>query len=474
MGLIGLGVMGRNLALNMADKGVAVAAYDPWPEASARFAESLTHPPVPSITVAETPADLVAALVPPRAVLIMVKAGEPVDAVIETLTPLLSAGDTLIDGGNSEYHDTRRRTAALGAKGVHFIGLGVSGGEEGARHGPSLMAGGSPDAWETCRVVLEAIAARFEGQPCCARVGTDGAGHFVKMIHNGIEYGIMQAIAETFVLLRDLGGLSHAAMAEIFRDWATGDLSSYLIEITATILGRRDDLGDGPLVEAILDTAGQKGTGRWSSEAALALGIPTPTITEAVFARALAALKDERVATAAGLSGPAAPAGPLPDPLGWNGSASVDAARQALLGSLIVTYSQGLTVIQAGAAEYGWDTDLATVADIWRDGCVIRARLLDDIARAYRGKETPGSLLRAPSFARRLEACQDGWRRTVALAVTRGVPVPALSSALAYLDGARSETLWANMIQAQRDYFGAHTYQRVDRPGTFHTAWGES
>ncbi|MQX38378.1 NADP-dependent phosphogluconate dehydrogenase [Roseospira navarrensis] len=469
MGIVGLGVMGRNLALNMTDHGVTVAVFDPWPDALTRFAVSLNGAAHGRVTVAETPADLVAALPRPRTILIMVKAGEPVDGVIGDLAPLLDPGDTLIDGGNSLFHDTMRREAALRARDLHFIGLGVSGGEEGARHGPSLMAGGDPAAYEASRAVLESIAARFDGAPCCALVGADGAGHFVKMIHNGIEYGIMQVIAEAFALLRDAGGLDHAAMAGIFRRWSQTDLASYLIEITATILARKDDLGDGPLVEAILDTAGQKGTGRWSSEAALDLGVPAPTITEAVYARALAAQKAERVATAAVLGGPAAPAEPAPawDPDG----PEVEAVRQAVLGAVISTFAQGLAVIRAGAQANGWDTDLAAVARIWRAGCVIRAALLDDIAAAVGAADAPGSLLQAPAFARRLEAAQDGWRRTVALAVMTGVPVPGLSSALAYVDGARSERLPANLIQAQRDHFGAHTYERLDRPGTFHTEW---
>jgi len=473
MGVVGLGVMGRNLALNMADHGFSVAVYDPWPDARTRFAAGLNGS-VDRVVLAETPADLVAALPRPRTILIMVKAGEPVDAVIADLAPLLEAGDTLIDGGNSHYPDTMRRENALRAQGLSFIGLGVSGGEDGARHGPSMMAGGAAEAYAQCRTVLEAIAARFAPDtfdaPCCARVGGDGAGHFVKMIHNGIEYGIMQMIAEAFVLLRDVGRLDHPTMAAVFRRWNETDLASYLIEITATILDRRDDLADGPLVEAILDTAGQKGTGRWSSEAALELGIPTPTITEAVFARALASLKDERVATAAILSGPpvaASDPGAPWDPKG----AEVEAVRQALLGAVISTFAQGLAVIRAGAREHGWDTDLATVAEIWRAGCVIRAALLDDIASAFRAPDAPATLLQAPAFAHRLMDVQNGWRRTVALGVLRGVPMPALSSALAYVDGARGAQSSANMIQAQRDYFGAHTYERIDRPGTFHTEW---
>lgn len=467
MGVVGLGVMGRNLALNMADHGFSVAAYDPWPEARSTFAADLGEAAA-HVTVTEAPAALVAALPRPRTILIMVKAGAPVDAVIDDLSALLEAGDTLIDGGNSHYRDTMRREQALRARGLHFIGLGVSGGEEGARHGPSMMAGGDPVAYDRCRAVLESIAARFGDASCCARVGTDGAGHFVKMIHNGIEYGIMQVIAEAFLLLRDVGRLDHATMAGVFRRWNGTDLASYLIEITASILARRDDLADGPLVEAILDTAGQKGTGRWSSEAALDLGTPTPTITDAVFARALASLKSERVATSAVLPGPAvSDDAPAWDPQG----PEVEAVRQALLGAVISTFAQGLAVIRAGAREHGWDTDLAAVAGIWRAGCVIRAALLDDIAAAFRAPDAPETLLQASAFARRLTDVQDGWRRTVALGVLRGVPMPGLSSALAYVDGARSARSGANLIQAQRDFFGAHTYERMDRPGSFHTEW---
>jgi 6-phosphogluconate dehydrogenase len=465
IGVIGLGVMGRNLALNMAEKGFSVAAYDPWEEAREKFAVGLSPGEAERIIVAETPGDLVAALAAPRTILIMVKAGEPVDGVIESLLPHLEKGSTLIDGGNSHYLDTIRREAALQAAGCHFIGLGISGGAEGARHGPSLMAGGAQAAYDQARPVLETIAARFGGTPCCARVGGDGAGHFVKMIHNGIEYGVMQLIAEAFVLLRDAGGLTHGEMAETFRRWNDTELSSYLVEITAGILGKKDDFSPAPLVEMILDKAGQKGTGRWSSEAALELGIPVPTITEAVFARALAALKEERVAAGKVV------AGPSPRPAIGSRDAFVENVRQALLGATIVTYAQGLAVIEAASEARNWSIDLADVAAIWRAGCVIRARLLDEVMRAFQGAGKPRNLICAPAFAALLTSAQGSWRQAVCVAIESGIPVPGLSSALAYFDGYRSPRLWANMIQAQRDYFGAHTYERTDRKGSFHTEW---
>ena len=470
MGLVGLGVMGRNLALNMADHGAAVVAHDPWPEARAAFATALDEAPDARVSVAETVADMVAALPRPRAVLIMVKAGDPVDAVLESLLPLLEAGDTVIDGGNAHYRDTQRRETALRGRGLAFIGLGVSGGEAGARHGPALMAGGDAAAFETCRPLLEAIAARFAGDPCCALVGGAGAGHFVKMVHNGIEYALMQAIAEAFHLMRDAGGLTHDAMATVFERWNEGELAAYLIEITAIVLRRPDDLADGPLVEAILDTAGQKGTGRWSSEAALDLGVPAPTIAEAVFARALAAGRDERLATAAVWAGTEQATAVPPAPWQPDGP-EVEAVRQALLGTVMAAFDQGLALIRAGAQVNGWSTDPAVVARIWRAGCVIRAALLDDIAGALDGPDAPPSLLRAPALAARTAALMVGWRTTVARGAMAGIPLPALSSALAYVEGARREHLPANLIQAQRDVFGAHTYERRDRAGTFHTDW---
>lgn len=464
-GIVGLGVMGRNLALNMAEKGFSVAAYDPWQEAREKFAAGLTHGEAERIVVAETPGDLISALAGPRTILIMVKAGKPVDSVIESMLPHLEKGDTLIDGGNSHYLDTIRREAELERKGYHFIGLGISGGEEGARHGPSLMAGGARAAYDRARPVLEAIAARFDGTPCCARVGGDGAGHFVKTIHNGIEYGVMQVIAEAYMLLRDAGGLTHAEMAETFRRWNRSELSSYLVEITAAILDRKDEFTQAPLVEMILDKAGQKGTGRWSSEAALELGMPIPTITESVFARALSALKEERISAGKLVAGPSS------EPEIGNRDAFVENVRQALLGATIVTYAQGLAVIDAASEARNWSVDLGLVAAIWRAGCVIRARLLDEVMRAYRDPGIPRNLICAPSFTALLASAQDGWRQAVCSAIQRGIPVPGLSSALAFFDGYRSPQLWANMIQAQRDYFGAHTYERTDRKGSFHTEW---
>jgi len=460
MGIVGLGVMGHNLALNMVDKGVRAVVYDPWPQVRARFAEN----PGP-LEVADSLAALVEALPSPRSLLIMVKAGEPVDDVAAQLAPLLSPGDTLIDGGNSHYRDTMRREASLREKGLNFIGLGVSGGEEGARHGPSLMAGGDETAYARVSPVLEAIAARHEGAPCCALVGSDGAGHFVKMVHNGIEYAVMQLISEIYVLLRDVAGLDYPAMARVFRDWNETTVASYLVEITAGILDRADDLGSGPLVEKILDKAGQKGTGQWSSEAALSLGVPTPTITEAVFARNLAARKDERVAASAALAGP--DAAKRPDDV----DGFVEDARRALLCGTVIAYAQGLATIAAAANERGWAVDLAAVAGVWRAGCIIRARLLDDVMHAFEGPEPPANLLLAPYFGALVAEQQGGWRRIVADAVRAGVPVPGLSSALAYYDGYRSARLGANLIQAQRDCFGAHSYERTDRPGSFHTEW---
>ncbi len=465
LGLIGLGVMGRNLALNFADAGFGVAAFDTWAEARNGFAAILDAENPPDIALFDELPAMVGALPTPRTILIMVKAGDPVDAVLGELAPLLVRGDTLIDGGNSHFHDTIRREAALAADGIGFLGLGVSGGEYGARHGPALMAGGSTEAYAQARPMLEAIAARFGSDPCCALLGEGGAGHFIKMVHNGIEYGLMQAIAEAYGLMRDLFRLDHADMSGIFRCWNDTELSSYLIEITGNILEKPDDFGSGPLVEAILDKAGQKGTGRWSSETALALGIPTSTISEAVFARAMASFKDERVAASEILLGPSSAIGIAAD------DAAIEALRQALLGAFVAIYAQGLSLIEAGGREHGWQIDLAAVAAVWRNGCVIRAALLDDVAKAYSDDGDLSNLMCAPHFAEILARVQDGWRQTVQSAVRAGMPVPGLGSALTYFDGYRQTTSWANLIRAQRDCFGAHGYERLDRPGTFHTEW---
>ncbi len=465
IGIVGLGVMGSNLALNISEKSFHVVAYDPWEEAKARFSSTLSAEDIQQISLVGSPEEVVKNLAQPRTILIMVMAGEPVDAVIAEFTPLLGPGDTLIDGGNSHYLDTIDRERALNARGLNFIGLGISGGEEGARFGPSLMAGGAKVAYANSRAILEAVAAKFDGRPCCALVGGDGAGHFVKMIHNGIEYGIMQVISEAYVLLRDLCNMNHEDMAEVFDNWNTTELSSYLVEITTDILRHKDGFTDAPLIEMIMDKAGQKGTGRWSSEAALALGIPTPTITEAVFSRALAALKDERVLASTVLEGPDLRSE------NWQADDASEAIRQALLGAFIATYAQGFAVIEAAGREKGWALDLSVIADIWRDGCVIRSGLLDHISRAYKADGNLQNLMCGAEFPALLANTQSGWRQTVCEAVSRGIPVPGLNSALSYYDGYRSERLSANMIQAQRDYFGAHTYERLDRPGSFHTKW---
>ena len=462
MGLVGLGVMGRNLALNMADRGARVTAFDPWEPVRSAAAGILG---AQGAVVDDLPA-LAAALPTPRRVLIMVKAGAPVDGVIDGLAPVLDPGDILIDGGNSHYQDTLRRQAALAGRGLGFLGLGISGGEEGARHGPSLMAGGTQADYDRVAPVLTAIAARFDGRPCCARVGDGGAGHFVKMVHNGIEYAMMQAIAEAYDLMRGVLGLAPVQMADRFAHWNDGPLAGYLIGITADILATADpDAATTALVDRILDSAGQKGTGRWTSEAALALGVPTPTLTEAVFARALAALKAERVAAAAVLPGPDG-SGTGPEQAGAQSDLG-----DALLGGFVAIYAQGLALIAAAGQEQGWAADLSSVAAIWRAGCIIRARLLDDIARAFAEAPDLANLVSAPFAREMLRGAAPGWRRTVGLAQRAGVPAPALASALAYVDGYRQARGPAALIQAQRDYFGAHTYRRLDRAGDFHTDW---
>jgi 6-phosphogluconate dehydrogenase len=465
IGLIGLGVMGRNLALNIADNGFTVAAWDPWPDAVRDFSASETVGDRP-VSIHGSVIDMVAALKTPRAVLLMVKAGEPVDAQIADLSGRLEAGDLIVDGGNSHYRDTMRRCMDLEGRGLRFLGTGVSGGEEGARHGPAIMAGGGDEAYARVAPMLEAIAASVEGEPCCAHVGGDGAGHFVKMIHNGIEYADMQLIAEVYFLMKNRLGLSYAEMRATFAEWNQGDLDSYLIEITADILGKTDPESGDPMLDVILDRAGQKGTGVWSSVAALELGVPAPTIAEAVFARALSALKDERLRAAEVLAEPVADFDADP-------SEFVSALRDALLASKICAYAQGFAVIRAASREFGWSIDLGHVSTIWRGGCIIRARFLDRIREAYARDAKLANLLLDPYFRDIMERSRAGWRRVVATAAADGLPAPALASALAYFDSYRSGRLWADLIQAQRDYFGAHTFERVDQPGTFHVDWSK-
>ena len=465
IGLIGLGVMGRNLALNVADHGFSIATFDGWAESRQSFAASDTAGERP-VSIHHSAADLIAAIARPRAVLLMIKAGEPVDAQIAELLPMLEAGDIIIDGGNSHFRDTMRRCADLEGRGFRYLGTGISGGEEGARHGPSIMAGGGEAAFVRVAPILRAIAAEAGGRACCAHVGPDGAGHFVKMLHNGIEYADMQLIAEVYALMKSLLGMSYSQMQETFAEWNRGDLDSYLIGITADILGKSDPESGAPMLDMILDRAGHKGTGQWSSAAALELGVPAPTIVEAVFARALSTLKDERLRAADIIDEP-------PVPFDGDAGAFLSALRDALLASKICAYAQGFSVIRAASREYGWDVDLAEVSMVWRSGCIIRARFLDRIAEAFGRNAKLANLLVDPHFRDMVAGARQAWRSVVGTAVRHGVPVPALASALSYYDAYRCGRLPADLIQAQRDYFGAHTFERVDRPGTFHVDWSE-
>ena len=464
IGLIGLAVMGQNLVLNMDDHGFTVAVYnrtvskvDDFINGNAKGTRVIgTH----SIE------ELVSVLKPPRRVMLMVKAGGPVDEFIDQLIPHLGPGDIIIDGGNSNYHDTRRRTQYVESKGLLYIGTGISGGEEGARHGPSIMPGGSPAAWPHVKPIFQAIAAKVDdGTPCCDWVGEDGAGHFVKMVHNGIEYGDMQLIGESYHLMKEGLRIRAGEMSAVFAEWNEGKLDSYLIEITRDILAFKDE-DSYPLVEKIMDSAGQKGTGKWTAMSALDMGIPLTLIGEAVFARFLSALKDERVAASTVLSGPT---------LRFDGDkqAFIDDLREALYASKIGSYTQGYMLMRAAAQEYGWNLNYGGVALMWREGCIIRSAFLAKIKEAFDRNPELSNLLLDPYFKEQIDAAQPGWRRVVARAVEMGIPVPAMSSALSFYDGYRHERLPANLIQAQRDYFGAHTYERVDRPRGqfFHTNW---
>jgi 6-phosphogluconate dehydrogenase len=461
IGLVGLAVMGQNLVLNMSSRGYTVAAYNRTAGKTRELAQGAAAGR--KLLAAYSLQELVGALKAPRRIMLMVKAGPPVDEMIDALAPLLEKGDILIDGGNSFFLDTIRRGRALAAKGLQFIGAGISGGEEGALRGPSIMPGGPRAAYEAVEPIFKAIAARVDGQPCCAYIGADGAGHYVKMVHNGIEYGDMQLIAEAYLLLRALG-LSHREMQQAFAEWNRGELDSYLIQITADILGRTDPQSGKPMVETILDRAAQKGTGKWTIQSALDLGVPAPTIAEAVFARAISALKEERVRAASLLSGPQ-------QALRGDRSALVESIRQALYASKICSYAQGFALLRAAALEHGWKLNAGEIAMIWRGGCIIRARFLGKIKEAFDRDPQLGNLLLDPYFSGILQSGQARWRQVVGAAVQTGVPIPAFGSAISYYDSYRSELLGANLIQAQRDYFGAHTYERVDRPGSFHTEW---
>ncbi len=468
IGVLGLAVMGQNLARNIAQKGTPLAVYNRTTERTERFHAEFGHEG--AITPTRTIAEFVQAIRRPRPILLLVQAGRAVDQVIAELTPYLDPGDIVVDGGNSFFQDTRRRAREVEAAGFRFIGTGISGGEEGALLGPSIMPGGSREAYDHLAPILTRIAAQVDGTPCCTYIGPDGAGHYVKMVHNGIEYADMQLIAEAYDLLSQALGLGAAELAAIFEEWNKGELNSYLIEITAAVLHKVDDATGRPLVDVILDEAAQKGTGRWTSQSALDLGIPVTAITEAVFARSLSALKAERERAAGVLSGPAATFQRSAD-AGADPAELVEAVRQALYASKVVAYAQGFQQLAAAAAEYDWSLDMGAIATIWRGGCIIRARFLDRIKEAYDADPQLSNLLLAPYFRDAVVGGQDAWRRVVSLAVAHGVAVPAFASSLAYYDGYRRARGPANLLQGLRDYFGAHTYRRTDRPGTFHTRW---
>lgn len=464
IGVIGLGVMGVNLALNLSDRGFRLSVYNRTASVTDEFIAA--HGQERAITAADSPQQLVSQLESPRRILLMVTAGRAVDAVIAQLQPLLEPGDILIDGGNSNYRDSQRRCRELASNGIHFVGMGVSGGEEGARHGPSLMPGGAAAAWPIIRDMFQAIAAKVDGVPCCQWLGDGGAGHYVKMVHNGIEYGDMQLIAEVCHLMQHALGMDHAAMADTFAAWNAGRLESYLIEITSHILRQRDRDGS-PLVEKILDRAGQKGTGVWTVQDALDHGVPLTLIGEAVHARMLSARKTERVAAAALLGSPPAV---LPEAAR---TAALDALGDALYAAKLVSYAQGFMLMQAAAESEGWALPYGDIALLWRAGCIIRSRFLGDIKTSFARDPVPPSLLQDPFFVGEIKAAEAGWRQAVMLAVGSGVAAPALASALAFYDGYRCANGSANILQAQRDFFGAHSYQRTDRDGSenFHTRW---
>lgn len=465
IGLIGLAVMGQNLVLNMAEKGWSVVVYNRTPEKVEQF---LSGPAERfSVIGAESLQDFIQKLKRPRKIFLMIKAGEAVDSLVEQLLPLLESGDIILDGGNSHYVDTERRVKALAGKGILFMGVGVSGGEEGARHGPSIMPGGNPAGWDFVKEILQSIAAKAQdGQPCCYWVGNGGAGHYVKMVHNGIEYGDMQLIGEAYHLLREVGKLNYEELQKVFSDWNKGVLQSYLIEITADILGHRNEQGEMTL-DTILDAAGQKGTGKWTGCSALELGEPVTLIAEAVFARCLSSKKGLREIFSKkytkGLGG-------APDLAKKDLIACV---HDALYASKIVSYAQGLMLMQAAAAFFSWELQYGAIALLWREGCIIRSAFLEDIYKSFEKNPTLESILLDDFFAKALSAAEAGWRATVVTAVRQGIAVPCFSTALSFFDGITTERLPANLLQAQRDYFGAHTYEKVGSPRGmfFHTDW---
>ena len=463
IGVVGLAVMGQNLILNMNDNGYVVSAYN---RTTSKVDEFITNEAKDTNVVGvHSLEELVSSLKSPRKIMLMIKAGDAVDQEIDKLIPLLEKGDIIIDGGNSLYTDTIRREKYVNSKGLLYVGTGVSGGEEGARHGPSIMPGGSPEAWPYVKDIFQKISAKVDNDiPCCDWVGQGGAGHYVKMVHNGIEYGDMQLICEAYDLLKKYAGLSNDRIAQIFDEWNKGELDSYLIEITADILAFKDN--NESLIDKIMDTAGQKGTGKWTVVDSAQLGQPVTLISEAVFARCLSSIKDERVAASAILQGPS-------NQIEDNAEEFIESVRQALYAAKIVSYAQGYMLMRAAAKEYGWDLNYGGIALMWRGGCIIRSRFLGKIKEAYETNPALTNLLIDPFFVQELSTSQESLRKTVATAALAGIPLPAMSSALSFYDGYRSEKLPANLLQAQRDYFGAHTYERIDTPKgeMHHTNW---
>ncbi|MGD7788924.1 NADP-dependent phosphogluconate dehydrogenase [Propionibacteriaceae bacterium Y1700] len=462
VGVTGLAVMGANLARNLASKGFRVAVHNRSQAKTDALIDS--HGQEGEFIPSESMADFVQSLATPRKIIIMVKAGQPTDAVIDELVPLLDADDIIVDAGNAQWEDTRRREQALREKGFRFVGTGVSGGEEGALLGPSIMPGGDPAAYAELAPMLEKIAAQVDGEPCCRHIGPDAAGHFVKMVHNGIEYADMQLIAEAYDVIRTLTGASPAEIAESFRQWNTGVLDSYLIEITATVLDKVDERTDKPLVDVILDAAAQKGTGTWTVQSALTLGVPTGAIAEAVFARAVSSQPDQRAAVRKKF-------GDAPFETAEDKAQLISDVEQALYASKIVAYAQGFDLIQTASKEFNWDIEPGDLATIWRGGCIIRAAFLDRIKQAYEADPQLWNLLVDDSFAADVTGAEAQWRKVVGLAIANGVPVPAFSASLAYFDSLRRGRLPAALVQAQRDFFGAHTYRRVDAEGSYHVEW---
>ena len=466
IGLIGLAVMGENLVLNMESKGFSVAVFNRTTEVTDKFAA--TRAKGKSIRPTRTIEEFIGALKKPRKAQIMIKAGKPVDQVIGEIAPLMDKGDVIIDGGNSLFTDTQRRFKELEGKGIHYVGMGVSGGEEGALKGPSLMPGGSRESWEIIAPIFRKIAAQVDGEPCCRYMGPDGAGHYVKMVHNGIEYGDMQLICEAYAILKDVVSMNDKELADTFTEWNKGELDSYLIDITSQIFRKKDPETGKPLVDVILDKAGQKGTGLWTLQSAIAQSIVISTINAAVEARVISSRKDERVAASKIL--------PQPKPKRFSGDKKnlIDAVRHALYASKIVSYAQGMELLGAASKQYNWNLNFGDIATIWRGGCIIRAKFLNCIVDAYNRDPALHNLLLDPYFTDIIKNTQDDWRVAVSAAVEYGVAVPAFSASLAYFDSYRSARLPSNLLQAQRDFFGAHTYERVDRPGVFHTEWMDS